>query len=123
MRKLRIGVIDLVSKAPTRSLYARMMNANVSTIMPQVVAAWCAEEGHDVAFLCYTGFEDLLAELPDDTDLVFVSAFTHAGQTAYALSRFLQAKGTVTVLGGPHARSYPEDARRYFDYVLGLTDQ
>jgi len=27
------------------------------------------------------------------------------------------------VLGGPHARSYPEDACFYFDYVLGLTDK
>jgi hypothetical protein len=28
-----------------------------------------------------------------------------------------------TVLGGPHARSYPEDARRYFDYVVGFCDR
>ncbi|HYB52952.1 MAG TPA: radical SAM protein, partial [Thermoanaerobaculia bacterium] len=25
--------------------------------------------------------------------------------------------------GGPHARCYPEDARKYFDYVVGFTDQ
>jgi hypothetical protein len=29
----------------------------------------------------------------------------------------------VTVLGGPHARCYPQDAARYFDYVLGFTDK
>ena len=29
----------------------------------------------------------------------------------------------MTVLGGPHARCYPEDARQYFDYVLGFTDR
>lgn len=29
----------------------------------------------------------------------------------------------MTVLGGPHARCYPEDAGRYFDYVLGFTDR
>ena len=29
----------------------------------------------------------------------------------------------MTVLGGPHARCYPEDAARYFDYVLGFTDR
>ena len=29
----------------------------------------------------------------------------------------------MTVLGGPHARSYPEDAQQYFDYVLGFTDR
>ena len=27
----------------------------------------------------------------------------------------------VTALGGPHARCYPEDAARHFDYVLGFT--
>ena len=27
------------------------------------------------------------------------------------------------MLGGPHARCYPEDAQRYFDYVLGFTDR
>jgi hypothetical protein len=27
------------------------------------------------------------------------------------------------VLGGPHARCYPEDARLYFDYVLGFSDR
>jgi hypothetical protein len=34
-----------------------------------------------------------------------------------------RAQGAVTVLGGPHARCYPEDARQYFDYVLGFTDR
>jgi hypothetical protein len=123
MRRLRVGVIDLVSKAPTRALYARIMNANVATIMPQIVAAWCQSEGHEVRFLCYTGLEDLARELPSDCDLVFISAFTHAAQTAYALSNRLRSQGAVTALGGPHARCYPEDARRYFDYVFGLTDR
>jgi hypothetical protein len=27
------------------------------------------------------------------------------------------------VLGGPHARCYPQDAQKYFDYVLGFTDR
>ena len=32
-------------------------------------------------------------------------------------------RGAVTVLGGPHARCYPEDAQKYYDYVLGFTEQ
>ena len=123
MRKLRIGVIDLVTKGPTRALYARVMYANLASIMPQVIAVWCEEEGHDVTFICYTGFENLVEELPDRVDLVFVGAFTEAGQLAYALSNLFRSKGAVTVLGGPHARSYPQDARQYFDYVLGFTDK
>ncbi len=70
MRRLRVGVVDLVTRGPTRALYARVMNANLASIMPQVVAAWCEAEGHEVSFTCYTGFEDLDKELPGDVDLV-----------------------------------------------------
>src|SRR2546430_16950751 len=75
VRKLRVGIIDLVTKGPTRALYARVMHANLASIMPQVVGVWCEAEGHDVTFVCYTGFENLLKELPADVDLVFIGAF------------------------------------------------
>src|SRR5437867_13356831 len=123
MRKLRIGVIDLVTKGPTRALYARVMYANLASILPQVIAVWCEEEGHDVTFVCYTGFENLVEELPENVDLVFIGAFTESAQTAYALSSLFRSRGAVTVLGGPHARCYPQDAIRYFDYVVGFTDK
>src|SRR6266700_1791570 len=71
MRKLRVGIVDLVTRGPTRALYARIMHANLASIMPQVVGVWCEAEGHDVTFVCYTGFEDLVRELPADYVLVF----------------------------------------------------
>ncbi len=123
MRRLRIGIIDLVTKGPTRTLYAKVMHPNLASIMPQVVGVWCEEAGHDVTFVTYTGFEDLLDELPTDVDLVFIGAFTQAAQLSYALSNLFQSRGAVTVLGGPHARCYPQDAQQYFDYVLGFTDR
>ncbi len=123
MRPRRVGIIDLVTKGPTKALYARVMNANLASIMPQVIGVWCEEDGHQVSFTCYTGFEDLIDELPPDLDVVFIGAFTQAAQLAYALSNLYRSRGAVTVLGGPHARCYPEDARRYFDYVLGFTDR
>lgn len=123
MRKLRIGVIDLVSKGPTKALYARFMNANLASIMPQVVAVWCEADGHEVTHVCYTGYEDLVAELPAGVDLVFIGAFTEAAQTAYALSNLFRSRGAVTALGGPHARCFPEDATNYFDYVFGFTNR
>src|SRR4029079_11302647 len=123
MHKLSIGIIDIVSKGPTRALYARIMNANLASIMPQVIGVWCRQGGHDVTFVCYTGFEDLLAELPASLDVLFICAFTEAAHTAYALSNLFRARGAVTALGGPHARCYPEDAVNYFDYVLGFTDR
>lgn len=123
MRKLRIGVIDLVTKAPMRTLWARIMHANLAGIMPQVIATWCEQEGHDVTLVCYTGLEDLSKEVPKNVDIVFISAFTQAAQQAYALSNQYRADGAITVLGGPHARCYPQDAQKYFDYVLGFTDK
>jgi hypothetical protein len=122
-RKLEIGIVDLVSKKPNKKLFARIMNANFASIMPQVIGVWCEEEGHNVTYVCYTGKEDLVNELPQNADLVFIGAFTEAAQTAYALSNLLRSRGAVTVLGGPHARCYPEDAIKYFDYVVGFTDK
>jgi hypothetical protein len=99
------------------------MNANLASIMPQVVGVWCQKAGHDVTLICYTGFEDLSKELPDDLDIMFIGAFTEAALLAYAISNRLHSLGVVTVLGGPHARCYPQDAQKHFDYVLGFTDE
>lgn len=123
MPQLRIGVLDIVSRGPTRAWFPRVMNANLASIMPQVVASWCRREGHQVHFSCYTGFGSLHRELPENLDLVFIGAFTEAAQTAYALSRFFRSRGAVTALGGPHARCFPQDAQRFFDYVFGFTDR
>ena len=122
-RKLEIGIIDLVSKKSNKNLFARIMNANFASIMPQVIAVWCEEEGHNVNYFCYTGTEDLVSEMPQNADIVFIGAFTESAQTAYALSNILRSRGAVTVLGGPHARCYPEDSTKYFDYVTGFTDR
>ena len=40
MRRLRVTVLDLVTKGPTRRLYSRVMNPNLASIMPQVVATF-----------------------------------------------------------------------------------
>src|SRR5207244_816500 len=66
---------------------------------------------------------DLSKELPQEVDLVFISSFTHAALLAYSLSNYFRSRGAVTVLGGPHARCYPDDAINYFDYVLGFTSK
>ena len=123
IRRLHVGIIDLITKGPTRALFSRVMNANFASIMPQVVGVWCEEEGHRVTFVSYTGFENLVDELPENVDVVFIGAFSEAAQTAYALSNLFRSRGAVTVLGGPHARCYPQDSIRYFDYVVGFTDK
>jgi len=119
--RLRVTVIDLVTRGPTKRIFSRLMNPNYASIMPQAVAVWCEELGHRVKFVCYTGTEDVTGSLVDDTDVLFLGAFTRSAFTAYAISNIYRKRGVITVLGGPHARSYPEDSAKYFDYVLGLT--
>jgi len=123
MKKLQIGIIDLIYNRPSQSLYRRYMYPNFNSVMPQVIGVWCSEEGHKVQYSIYTGVQRIEKLLADDLDIVFISSFSNSAQLAYALSKYFQSKGIATVLGGPHARSYKEDACLYFDYVLGLTDK
>ena len=123
MRRLRVTIIDVVSMGSNRRGIAKLMSANLASLMPQAVAAWCEELGHPVRFVCYTGPADLDGQLLQETDILFISAFTRAAQIAYAVSNLARRHGAVSVLGGPHARCYPQDASLYFDYVLGLTDK
>ena len=122
MRQLRVGVLDIV-EARSHGLWARVMSATFAGVMPQVIAAWCERSGHRVAYACYTGSGDPFEGLPADLDLLFIGAYTNAAPFAYALSALARRRGAVTVLGGPHARCYPEDAARFFDYVVGFTDR
>lgn len=123
MRRLKITIIDLVNSKLGQNLYARVMNANFASVMPQAIGVWCEALGHDVRYICFTGGEDINKEFAQAADIVFIGAFTISAQLAYAISALYRRRGAVTVLGGPHARCYPEDAARFFDYVLGLTDK
>ncbi len=120
---MRIGIVDLLGKEPPRNGYSRLMRANNTSIMPQVIAAWCEEDGHEVHVAYYSGPELLAGGLPPELDLVFINAFSQCALLAYAFSARFRHGGVLTVLGGPHARSYPEDARRYFDFVVGFCDR
>ena len=101
MRKLRVGVVDFITKSPNRSIWSRVMHANLQGIMPQVVSRWTEDEGHDVDYFIFTGFENLVSEVPKDVDIVFINAFTQSAIQAYALSAKYRKHGVVTVLGRP----------------------
>jgi hypothetical protein len=122
-RSLKIGIVDLVERQPSRTVFGRIVNANFASIMPQVVGVWAEQLGHEVEYVTYTGFENLHRQLPRNVDIVFVNAFTQAAYLAYSISNLYRGQGAVTVLGGPHSRAYADDARDYFDYVVGLADK
>lgn len=119
----KIGIIDLCSNKQNKGWWARYMYPNYASIMPQVVAVWCQNEGHQVEYITYTGSENLKKILPEDVDIIFINAYTEGALLAYALSNYFRSKGAITALGGPHAKSYPLDAVKYFDYVFGFTNK
>jgi len=124
MKKLRVGILDfLTNKTDDAWFESHVMLPNFASIMPQAVGVWAEELGCEVSYETYTGREDLDRSLPTDLDVVFLSCFSRASFLAYALAAKYRAAGVITVLGGPHARSFAEHARWYFDYVCQLTDK
>src|SRR5689334_2516930 len=91
--RLKVTIVDLVTRGPSTALWSRLMLPNFASIMPQVLGTWCEEAGHDVTFVCYTGTEDLSRELPADCDVLFVAAYTQTALLAYALSHLHRARG------------------------------
>jgi hypothetical protein len=126
-RRLRVGVLDLLyDTAPQGwgdSIYSRHFRRQFTSIMPQAVAVWSRQLGHRVSYATYYGQADPLRLLPGELDVLFVCAYTRASALAYALSRQFRWRGTLTVLGGPHARAFPQDALRFFDLVVGDCDR
>jgi hypothetical protein len=123
---MNVGVLELIAYTVPpewrRRALAAALRKVLYSVMPQAVAAWCRRLGHRTHYATYYGQADPLRLLPDDLDVVFVSASTQASGLAYALARAYRGRGVRTVLGGPHARCFPADALRFFDVVVGECD-
>jgi hypothetical protein len=120
---MNVTILDLISSKPEKNLYGKFLNGNFASIMPQVVGVWAEELGHKVTYVAYAGWEDLEKELSGEMDVLFISGFTESAYLAYSIANIFRKRGVPTVFGGPHARSYAEDASRYFDYVVKFTDK
>jgi radical SAM superfamily enzyme YgiQ (UPF0313 family) len=91
--------------------------------MPQAISVWCRNLGHEVFYATYFGNGDPKHLLPNDLDIVFISTYTQASALAYALAKLYRREKTLTVIGGPHAKQYPDDCQRFFDIVVGECDK
>ena len=124
---MRVGVLELLTDSQNRgymaSLYARYYRRQFMSLMPQVVAVWCRQLGHRVSYATFCGNGDPRTLLPDDLDLVFIAVYTQASALAYGLAKLYRRAGTRTVIGGPHARSFPADCLRFFDVVVKDCDR
>jgi radical SAM superfamily enzyme YgiQ (UPF0313 family) len=118
---MNIGILDLLTVSARNPLdYADcfVVRKQYASLTPQAIAVWCRQLGHRVHYATYFGFGDPKARLPSDLDVVFISAHTPRAPLAYALSKLYRLERTRTVIGGPHAKAYPQDCLRYFDLVV-----
>jgi hypothetical protein len=88
---MKIGVLELLNPAVntpwTQKGYAYLMLRQNASIMPQAISVWCRDLGHEVFYATYYGQRDPKRLLPDDLDLVFISAHTQASALAKERSR------------------------------------
>ncbi len=123
---MRVAVLDILAppeKRLSHLFYHLVLTKQYASVMPQAVSVWCRQAGHDVHYDTYYGVGDPLRRIPLDADMVFLSCYTQVSPIAYALAKILRRHGIITVLGGPHAKSFPRDAIRFFDYVVGECDR
>ncbi len=123
---MRVGILELLTDVPLTGplsrVYAACFRKQFVSIGPQVVSVWCRRLGHVVTYATYYGQQDPRSLLPRDLDIVFIAAHTPSALLAYALAKVFRIEKVRTVLGGPHARSFPEDASRFFDFVVTACD-
>ena len=124
---MKVGVLELLVESVPQTWgehwYNLWYKKILASLTPQAVAAWCRQLGHEVYYATYYGQCDPQRLLPDQLDMVFIATYTQASALAYALSKLYRRAKTVTVIGGPHARSFPMDCLRFFDFVVRDCDK
>ena len=94
-----------------------------ASVMPQAIAVWCRQLGHQVFYTTHYGHGDPKQLLPNDLDVVFIAGITMSSALSYALAKLYREEKTLTVIGGPHAKAFPDDCLRYFDLVVLQCDK
>jgi radical SAM superfamily enzyme YgiQ (UPF0313 family) len=120
---MRVAILELLHDRGPGGGPSDYFRQQFMSIMPQTIAVWCSEAGHDVHYRTYWGQEEPLKLVPNDVDILFVSSYTQSSAVAYAIATFFRRRGTLTVLGGPHARAFPTDCARFFDIVVQECDR
>jgi radical SAM superfamily enzyme YgiQ (UPF0313 family) len=124
---MRIGILEILRVVSSRRwdqiAYNYLVTKQYASIMPQAISVWCRNLGHDVFYATYFGAKDPKQLLPNDLDVVFISTYTQASALAYALAKLYRQEKTLTVMGGPHAKQFPEDCLRFFDIVVRDCDE
>ena len=123
---MRVGVLDILaipSQDWSNTIYNTILTKQYASVTPQAISVWCRQLGHETFYATYYGVGDLDKLLPPDLDVVFIACYTQVSPIAYALAKIYRQAGTLTVIGGPHAKGFPVDCLRFFDLVVKECDK
>lgn len=123
---MRVAILDVLTTPAlgwSDAAYHLVITKQYASIMPQAIAVWCRQLGHETHYATYYGIGDPRRLLPDDVDIIFIATYTQASAFAYALAKLYKRAGATTVVGGPHAKAFPRDCLRFFDLVVGDCDK
>ncbi|HDN26582.1 MAG TPA: radical SAM protein, partial [Thioploca sp.] len=123
---MRVGIIEILalpSQRWTDTIYHSFLTKQFASVTPQAISVWCRQLGHETFYAIYYGVGDAHHRLPPDLDIIFIACYTQTSPIAYALAKLYRKAGTRTVIGGPHAKSFPVDCLRFFDLVVKECDK
>ncbi|MEG3641379.1 B12-binding domain-containing radical SAM protein [Magnetococcus sp. PR-3] len=123
---MNVGILEVMN-LPIQHwmdrVYHTTTTKQMSSVMPQSIAVWCRQLGHQTYYKTYYGVGKIENAFPDDLDIIFISSSTINSPVCYALAKQFRKAGVRTVFGGPHARAFPVDCLRFFDVVVDNCDQ
>lgn len=123
---MKVGILEIValpSKNLSFSAFNLLFSKQYSGVTTQAVSVWCRQLGHQTYYNTYYGVGKPEKQLPDDLDIIFISCCSQFAPLAYALAKLYRKAGVKTVIGGAHAKSFPQDCLRFFDIVVKECDK
>jgi hypothetical protein len=120
---MRVAILELLHDRGPGGGPSDYFRQQFMGLMPQTIAVWCSQSGHEVHYRTYWGQEEPLKLLPDEVDILFISAYTQSSAAAYAIATVFRRRRILTVAGGPHACAFPTDCARFFDIVVKECDR
>lgn len=123
---MRVGIIEVMampSISLTDNIYHTFVTKQYASVTPQAISVWCRQLGCETFYAAYYGVGRPERLLPLDLDVIFFSGCTLASPLIYALAKLYRKGGTFTVIGGPHAESFPADCLRFVDLVVKDCDK
>jgi len=119
MRSLKIGVLDILVDSPRTRLnlaYRAVLRSSTPASGRRPSRSGVGSWGTRCPMLYY-GQRDPKKMLPDDLDFVFISTYTQSS-ACLCVDQAVPERRNPDGDRGPHARSFPTDCLRFFDWVV-----